>query len=98
MTEDQLLILIAKTENHEIIGYCVSTIDEMKHGEIDSLFVIPDYRGYGIGKKLTERSIEWLKLKNCNPIRLAINYGHESVLPFYQNLGFYPRLTILEYQ
>jgi diamine N-acetyltransferase len=98
MTDEDILILVAESEEKKLIGYCISTQDQLKQGEIDSLYVTPEFRGKGVGKILTERSLEWLQSNRCNPIRLAISYGHESVISFYQKIGFYPRMTILEYK
>ncbi len=98
MEEDQLLILVAETENHEIIGYCISTIDGIKQGEIDSLFVEPEFRSQQIGRELVLRSLGWLHENECEPIRLAVSFGHEGVIEFYEKLGFFPRMTILEYK
>ena len=97
MSDEDILIIVAETKDKELIGYCVSTMDEMKEGEIDSLFVYAEYRRLGVGKTLTEKSLEWLRSKNCKSIRLAVSYGHESVLGFYEKIGFFPRMTVLEW-
>lgn len=98
LPEESFHLLIAVTKESGPVGYCVSTIDANRKGEIDSLFVHEAFRQQGIGKTLTERSLEWLQENRCNPIRLTVSYGHESVLGFYQRLGFYPRLTTLEWK
>jgi len=96
LQEENFYLLIAEAEDSGAIAYCVSTIDADRKGEIDSLFVSPEYRRRGIGETLLKSSMEWLRVSKCKPIRLAVSYGHESVLGFYQKLRFYPRLTVLE--
>jgi len=96
LPEKNLHLLIAETEDFSPIGYCISTIDTNKKGEIDSLFVKAEFRKQGIGRVFVVKSMEWLHDNNANPIRLTVSYGHESVLGFYQRMGFYPRLTVLE--
>jgi ribosomal protein S18 acetylase RimI-like enzyme len=98
MSEKNILILVAKADDQKLIGYCVSTIDDANEGEIDSIFVEPEYRGKQIGRELVLKSLDWLRKNNCKPIRLAVSYGHESVIGFYQKLGFYPRLSVLEWK
>jgi diamine N-acetyltransferase len=98
LLEEHILILVAENEDEKLIGYCVSTIDENNGGEIDSLFVEPAFRGQQTGRELVVKSLNWLKENSCNPIRLAVSYGHESVVGFYEKLGFYPRLSILEWR
>lgn len=73
------------------IGYCISTIDDIDRGEIDSLFVLGKYRGKGVGKKLTERALTWLDEKGAVEHSICVASGNEEVLDFYQSFGFYPR-------
>jgi ribosomal protein S18 acetylase RimI-like enzyme len=98
LPEKNFHLLVSETEDMIPIGYCISTIDADRKGEIDSLFVNVSFRKQGIGKVLVEKSMEWLKANQCKPIRLTVSYGHESVLGFYQQLGFYSRLTVLEWK
>lgn len=96
MPDDKLLILVVADRFDTITGYCVSTISPSNVGEVDSLFVESAFRNQGLGKQLLTQSVEWLKSRQCAPIRLSVSYGHESVIDFYNKLGFYPRLSVLE--
>jgi len=98
LPEEDVHLLVVYDEKNVAVGYCVSTVKGDRSGEVDSLFLRPAFRGSGIGKTLMVKSVEWLNGRNCQPIRLAVSYGHESVLGFYERLGFYPRLTILEWK
>jgi diamine N-acetyltransferase len=95
--EKNIFIEIVKTENGIPVGYCISTIEDTI-GEIDSICINNLYRGKGLGEKLVKNGLSWLKSKNCKPIKLAVSHGHESVLGFYEKLGFYPRMTYLEFK
>jgi diamine N-acetyltransferase len=96
LPEDDFHLLVTETKDSVPVGYCASTIDANRKGEIDSLFVSTEYRRKGVGELLVRKSIEWLNNKQCISIRLSVSYGHEKVLGFYQKLDFYPRLTTLE--
>jgi len=96
LPEDDFHLLVAETKDSVPVGYCVSTIDTNRKGEIVSLFVSTEFRRKGIGELLVRESMEWLNNKQHISIRLSVSYGHEKVLGFYQKLGFYPRLTTLE--
>jgi len=98
LSDESILIVVAETEEKKLIGYCVSTIDDANEGEIDSLFVDPNFRGQHIGHELVLKSLNWLYDNQCKPIRLAVSFGHESVVGFYEKIGFLPRMTILEYK
>lgn len=82
-------------EGDEIIGYCISTI-ENGVGEIDSIFIENNYQGFGYGNKLVANSINWLKENNCKKIVVGVAEGHETVIDFYKRFKFYPRFTYLE--
>jgi ribosomal protein S18 acetylase RimI-like enzyme len=83
----------SNTEEH--IGYCVTTINPEKQGEIESLFIEKDYRGMGIGDNLMARALSWLKTMSVQKTILGVAEGNESVFPFYRRYNFYPRVTIL---
>jgi len=96
LPEKNFQLLIAQTSEFIPIGYCIATINANQGGEIDSLFIDSTFRMQGIGKILMEKSMKWLQKNHCKPIRLNVSYGHESVIEFYQQFGFYARLTTLE--
>jgi len=76
------------TEN--IIGYCVSTITRDNQGEIDSIYVEPDYRGRNIGNNLMERALRWMDSKSVTSKMLVVAAGNEEVFDFYRQYDFYP--------
>jgi ribosomal protein S18 acetylase RimI-like enzyme len=81
-------------DNDKTVGYCISTINN-NIGEIDSLFIADKYRKSGYGKRLVERCMDCFGLNNCEKIQVSVAEGHESVFGFYEQFGFYPRLTYL---
>ncbi|MGD6934769.1 MAG: GNAT family N-acetyltransferase [Candidatus Bathyarchaeia archaeon] len=78
------------------VGYLVSSIDKEKTGEIDSIFVSPSYRGFGIGDALMKRALAWMDKKAVNAKIVEISVGNEQTLGFYSRYGFYPRKTLLK--
>jgi ribosomal protein S18 acetylase RimI-like enzyme len=94
LDDDNLLIELIR-DGETMVGYCISSIKE-GIGEIDSLFVEETHRSKGYGKELVDSAINWLNQKNCKRIILSVADGHESVLPFYEKLGFYPESTLLQ--
>jgi ribosomal protein S18 acetylase RimI-like enzyme len=79
-----------------LVGYCVSSIDRWLVGEIDSIFVIANYRGQGIGRALMEKSLAWLSGKEAHKKIVSVAVGNEQVYGFYSRFGFLPRRTLLE--
>ena len=91
-----LRIDMARDSNtKEYIGYCVTTINPEKQGEIESLYVEKDYRGLGIGDSLMTKALGWLKTMSVKKTILGVAEGNESVFPFYRRYNFYPRVTVL---
>lgn len=88
--------LVKDSENQRFIGYCISTVTIDLVGEIDSLYIEPEYRKLGIGDKLMERSLVWQDSKNVRTKILGVAHGNEQAFDFYKKYGFYERRTILE--
>jgi diamine N-acetyltransferase len=77
------------------VGYCISSVDAHKKGEVDSLYVEELYRGQGIGEALMHRAIAWLHEQNVQSTIIGVAAGNEDVFGFYARFGFYPRATLL---
>lgn len=91
---DNLLIQAVEHDNNPC-GYCISTITN-ETGEIESLYLEESVRGKSLGETLCSNAINWMKNRNCKKIQVSVSFGHESVFGFYQKLGFYPRMTMLQ--
>jgi ribosomal protein S18 acetylase RimI-like enzyme len=94
INEEDIKISIINNMN-SIQGYCISSIDNQK-GEIDSIYIDEDLRGRGLGKELINNHIKWMKERGCSKIKVAVSFGHDSVIDFYHKLGFYERLVYYE--
>lgn len=86
-----LVILARKKETGEMAGFCISSGARGEPGEIESIFVHPQMRGWGIGSELMRRSRTWMEHCGCDGCRVMVGDGNEDVLPFYQKFGFFPR-------
>jgi len=95
LIEKDNLVIFAASKDENLIGYCIASIDNGK-GEIDSLYVKPSYRGKSQGKKLVEKSLNWLKDKECENIDIQVAQGNEKVLSFYEQFGFKKRFHVLQ--
>ena len=78
------------------IGYCVSSISSDNTGEIESIFVEPDYRSLRIGSCLISRALDGMDACGVRRKRVSVGGGNEEAWGFYRKFGFYPRMTILE--
>lgn len=97
-TEDESMIrvVLAKDLDSEVlVGYCISTVDQYRVGEIESIYVEHVYRRLGIGDFLIRNALDWVKAQSARLIQLSVTFGNEEVFPFYERYGFLPRRTIL---
>lgn len=86
--EDNIKITIAiDDKDSKVIGYCISTYEQNK-GEIQTIHVLEECRGLGVGKRLINLHISWLKLKKCNSIVLSVDCNNSNTIEFYKSMGF----------
>lgn len=82
--------LIVKTSSGEAIGlaiyfYNFSTFLTKPGIYLEDLYIKPEFRNLGIGKKLFERLKERAKEKNCGRIEWAVLDWNTSSIEFYEN-------------
>lgn len=94
--KELLIILVNDPEDQKVVGYSIASIQDGKNGEIESLYIEPEYRGLNIGEELMKRPLEWFEKEDVPRVILGVAIGNENVYPFYEKFGFYPRTTILE--
>ena len=92
--EKEYKLSIVKDEQ-EIVGYCISSIKE-NNGEILSIHVLEKLRNSGIGRKLMNEHIDWMKNKRCEKIGLYVSPNNEKTVKFYKSLGFEENLVYME--
>jgi diamine N-acetyltransferase len=78
----------------ENVGYCVSNLINGV-GEIDSLFAKKEHRGRGVGSRLVEAAMTWMRNSGATDITVHVAIGNEQVLNFYRQFGLLPRLMLL---
>ena len=52
------------------------------------MFIHEKYRGSGLGKKLLNDSVKWMKKTGCKVARLGVVAGNERTFPMYKGSGF----------
>lgn len=81
--------LVAAWDDDKPIGMARAVSDGGYMVLIADVMVLPDYQGKGIGRKLIEKTNQWLdglgKDGSCIMVNLMATPGNE---PFYEKLGF----------
>jgi GNAT superfamily N-acetyltransferase len=91
-----MLVHLAKDKvTGTLIGYCVTSIDDKKVGEIETIFVEVEYRRVGIGSTFMKRALAWMDTKSVTRKVIAVAAGNEEAFDFYAKFNFYPRVSVL---
>ena len=80
----------------KLIGYCVGTISKDSRGEVESIYVEPEYRRTGIADAMLKRCLAWMEENSVKKKVLVVAVGNEEVMPLYERHAFYPRAIIME--
>lgn len=91
---DREAIFVAELDGH-IVGFqtlarWASYTPSFDHvGEIGT-FVLPEYRGRGIGKALAKATLAFARQKGYEKLVIYVRATNQSAQTFYQSLGFAP--------
>lgn len=78
------------------VGYCVSSINQERTGEIESIFVDAAYRGMGLGDSLMKKALHWMEKTDVVEKIVGVSIGNEQAWGFYARHGFLPRKAVLK--
>lgn len=88
--------IVAELEK-QLIGYAFIRIREAKSAtwnitqqiaEIETLSVLPEYRGFGVGVGLLEHTFINLKEANILEVSLGVIASNQTAIDFYEKQGF----------
>ncbi|MGZ7134721.1 MAG: GNAT family N-acetyltransferase [Methanobacterium sp.] len=83
-------------DTKENVGYCISSILEDNTGEIDSIYLVENYRLSGIGDTLMKRALKWMDEKGVKSKKIRVAVGNDELISFYHKFDFLPRHIILK--
>ena len=78
-----MLKVFVASESGKYIGYCIASIEE-DAGEIESIFINPEFRNRKTGHLLMDAALKWWEEQACETIDLIVAEGNESVIYFYK--------------
>ena len=93
---DASMILIAESNNNEIVGTMTLVIFHIPTGLrawIEDVVVDSSHRGEGIGKKLNQEALQIAQKAGAKTVELTSRPARESANRLYQDLGFQKRET-----
>ena len=71
----------------KVVGFCLLSFitDE---GTVLQVAVLPEYRGMGIGKELTESAMKQARAKGVTVVFLEVRVSNTPAIRLYRSLGF----------
>ena len=92
--ESNSIFFIAE-DKKEIIGYVYATFKKSdklhitdKYGEIAHIYITEKYTDRGIGKKLINEVLEWLRYNKVDEVGVKVYFKNKRAVMFYKSLGF----------
>jgi putative acetyltransferase len=95
--ESRSIYLVALLDGKVVGGCGVSAFDgREKVCELRKLFLLPEARGLGVGKALTEKCLEFAKLQGYTECYLDTLSNMKAAIKLYERIGFKKLLKPLE--
>lgn len=101
--EPDTFVLLAEYEN-SAVGYAFIRVTESKSttwknddlvAKIETLSILPEFRGLGIGAKLMHEIDTHLKVKGIDEVSLTVVATNPKAIKFYENEGFSQRFLTM---
>jgi aminoglycoside 6'-N-acetyltransferase I len=93
-TETQF-VLVAETEDNKLVGFLEASIRPFVEdchsdhvGYLEGWYVEPEFRRYGIGRKLVRGAENWARGKGCQEMASDAEIGNDLSFKAHQNLGY----------
>ena len=87
-------VVVAESDN-KIIASGYARIDKSKpflkhsqHAYLGFMYVVPEYRGQGINKKIMDVLKDWAVSQNITEFSLEVYYDNISAIKAYEKIGF----------
>src|SRR5678810_1191435 len=95
MLFDPHIEMVVGEVNNKIIASGYARIDKSKayskhshQAYLGFMYVLPEYRGQGINKKIMDVLKKWATVQNVTEFRLDVYYGNVSAIKAYEKFGF----------
>ena len=92
---DQASCVLVAEAGADYVGYLLGHIGEAQpifkqrtYAVITDVFVDPELRRKGIGRRLVEEAVSFFKSREISHVRASVLVKNETARPFWQKLGF----------
>lgn len=88
-------VLLAGTIDEEVVGVSAVRGASGSCGRVDLLFVEPAARGVGVGERLLEAALDWLREAGCSGVDALALPGDRPAKQFFESAGMVARLLTM---
>ena len=94
LTAAHVEVVIAETDNKIIAsGYAridnsKSFLKHEKHAYLGFMYVLPEFRGKGLNKRIIDNLKNWATSQHINEFRLEVYYDNVAAIKAYEKIGF----------
>lgn len=86
------VVFVAMNESHQVIGYSIASmkqdlVSNMLYGQVDEVYVAPEYRRQKVAKNLVDDVINWFNKKDISLTHVYVDLENESALEFWEKMG-----------
>lgn len=88
-------ILFVAEDKDKVIGFILSRIKRsppymggVMVGELSDMWVVEEYRRFGVGRKLIVLGLDWVKAQKVHSVEVQIPVGIDASLRICESLGF----------
>lgn len=67
-------------------------------GYIEGLYLLPEYRGQGLGKNMLQRAAQWFSAQGCSEMATDAELDNRMAQEFYDNQGFTRLWEIVQFK
>lgn len=92
---DDALVVVAADDGRRLLGYAVGRIsllpgffEHRRRGYIHDVVTRPGHRRQGIGRRLVEALLEWMRASGVTTAELTVAVRNREALAFWRRLGF----------
>ena len=96
LSQSNILFAVARNHSQKAIGCAALSLNE-SYAELKRMYVIPEYRGQGIGKQLLAFIESAALLKGYRHFMLETGYLQTEALGLYQHCGYVRRAPFGDY-
>lgn len=97
--------LFVRAPNGDTVGFLEVSLRNLVDGcvggpvgYIEGIYLVPEYRGLGLGGVLTDAAAEWFASRGCRDMATDTEIDNEAAQEFWAGLGFEETWRVVQYR